>query len=158
MGSLTVRVLSVVGAALLSVMMFGSGVAAAKGPVLIGKTYSDATAVLAKWGATPVIATVSGDQLATDDCIVTNFQKSSFLNAAGKNTRTNEYLLHLNCNNRVAQPGKPGNSAMSEEGEKEKQNQKYAIAISKNPAVCDKSDVNMEWCKKICSETGLCEV
>ena len=59
MGSLVVRILSVVGAVLLSVTMLGSGIASAD--PLVGKTYSDASAFIAKYNGKPVIATVIGD-------------------------------------------------------------------------------------------------
>jgi len=58
MGSLVVRILSVVGAILFSVTMLGSGIASAD--PLVGKTYSDASAFIAKYNGKPVIATVIG--------------------------------------------------------------------------------------------------
>lgn len=157
MGNLVVRVLGVVGAVALSVTVFGSGAASASDQ-LIGKTYSDATAYIAKYNGTPVIATVNGDQLPKDECIVTSWHLSKFLNSSGRNARGDEWILSLNCNRSLASPGNPGNSAMSPEGVKAREWQQDAVAVSKNPAICDKSDAAMEWCKTICKSTGLCQV
>ena len=93
MGSLVVRILGAVGAAILSVTMLGSGVASAD--PLIGKTYSDAAAFIAKYNGKPVIGTVSGDQLQTGDCVVTSWHKSMFLDSSGRNARRDEWLLSL---------------------------------------------------------------
>lgn len=152
-----VRVLSVVGAVVASVTMLGSGVASAYDP-LVGKTYSDASAYIAKYKGKPVIATVVGSQLAMDDCIVTSWHLSKFLNSSGRNARGNEWLLSLNCNNALAGPGRPGNSAMSPEGVQAKTQQQAAATINKDPTICDKSDVYKEWCAAICKSTGLCQV
>jgi hypothetical protein len=156
MGTLVLRILGAVGAASLSVTMFGSGVASAD--ALTGQTYSEAAGTISGWHGTPVIGTVSGDQLATDDCIVTSWQKSMFLDSSGDNSRSNEYVLHLNCNNLLAAPGHPGNSLMTPEGAAAKKDQKAATNISKNPAYCEQSDAVLEWCEKLCKRTGLCEV
>lgn len=156
MGSLVVRILGVVGAAALSVTMFGSGVASAD--ALTGKTYSDASAWISQRNGTPVIATVSGSQLETDDCIVTSWSKGGFLNSRGRADRRGEYYLHLNCNNNVASAGHPGNSAMTPEGIKAKKEQKTAANINKNPAWCRKNEENLANCVKFCDRTGLCEV
>ena len=53
------------------------------------------------------------------------------------NTRSNEYLLALNCNNHVATPGHPGNSVMTPEGAQAKKDQEAAANINKNPACCE---------------------
>src|SRR5947209_152194 len=127
MGRLFVSILGAVSAAAFSVALFGSGVASAD--AFIGKTYSDAAATISGWGGTPVISTVSGDQLVADDCIVTSWHKSKFLNASGKNDRAHEYLLNLNCNSRLASPGHPGNSSMSEQGVAAKKDEQAAATI-----------------------------
>jgi hypothetical protein len=156
MGSLVVRILGAVGAATLSVAMFGPGVAAAD--ALVGKTYSDAAASISEWNGEAVIGTVSGDQLEMSDCIVTSWQKSMFLDSLGEDSRSNEYLLHLNCNNYLASPGHPGNSVMSPEGLKAKNDQKFAESINKNPEWCTQNDRNAQKCEAICKRTGLCEI
>jgi len=158
MGSWVVRILGAVGAAILSVMTLASGVASAADP-LIGKTYNDAASTISdRWNGKAVVGAVSGDQLQTGDCIVTSWHKSIYLDASGKNGRKNEYLLSLNCNNHVASPGNPGNSAMSPEGLKAKKDQQAADRINKNPAFCEQSDANMQWCTRVCARTGLCEI
>jgi hypothetical protein len=123
MGSMVARALGVVGAVILSVAMFGSGVASAD--ALAGQTYSDAAAKISGWNGKAVIGTVSGNQLEMGDCIVTSWQKSMFLDSLGEDSRSNEYLLHLNCNNRLASPGHPGNSVMSPEGVAAKKDQQF---------------------------------
>jgi hypothetical protein len=157
MGSFVLRILGVVGVAALTLTMLGSGVASAQDP-LIGKSYSDAAAWISKRGGTPVIATVSGDQLGKDDCTVVSWQKGMFLNSAGRSDRKGEYYLHLNCNNHVASAGKPGNSVMSPEGAQGKKDVLRAADINKNPAWCEASDAKMQFCVKFCKRTGLCEV
>jgi hypothetical protein len=156
MGSLVVRILGAVGAAVLSVMMLGSGVASAD--PLNGQTYDDAAGKISGWHGTPVIGTVSGDQLEKGDCIVTSWHKSMFLDSSGDNTRPNEYLLSLNCNNHVASPGNPGNSAMTPQGAQGKKDQASAESINTNPAWCKTSDKRLQWCEAICKSTGLCEI
>ena len=156
MGSLVVRILSVVGAILFSVTMLGSGIASAD--PLVGKTYSDASAFIAKYNGKPVIATVIGSELATDDCVVTSWHMSKFLNSSGRNARGDEWLLSLNCNNRLAAPGSPGNSAMSPEGVQAIKQQQAAANINKDPTFCYKRDVDLQWCKEICKQTRLCEI
>jgi hypothetical protein len=156
MGTMVLRVLGAAGAAAVSGAMFGSGVASAD--AFAGKTYSDAAATISGWGGTPVVATVSGDQLVIDDCIVTSWHKSNFLNASGKNDRRAEYLLHLNCNSRLASPGHPGNSSVSEQGLAAKKDQQSAETINKAPKICEKDDKFAAWCKRVCERTKLCEV
>ncbi len=73
------------------------------------------TIVSNQYKATPVLATVSGDQLPLDDCIVTSWTKSSAVSALGENTGA-KVLLNVNCNAKVAQAGVPGNSAMTPQG------------------------------------------
>jgi hypothetical protein len=156
MGRLVVRILGAVGAAALSVAMFGAGVASAD--ALTGKTYSDAAAQISEWNGEAVIGTVSGDQLRTDDCIVTSWQKSMFLDSSGDNSRSGEIVVHLNCNTYLATPGHPGNSLMTPQGAQAKKDQRAADTINKNPEYCDESDEIAQWCEKVCNRTGLCEI
>lgn len=157
MGSLVVRILGAVGAAAVSVTMFGSGVASAGDPYT-GKTYDEAAAAISKYNGNPVIGTVHGDRLATGDCTVTSWRKSSFLNSSGKNDRASDIVLNLNCNNKIAEPGHPGNSAMSPEGLKAKKDQEAAATINENPSVCQKNEDYTKWCEVVCKRSGLCEV
>lgn len=135
----------------------GSGLASAADP-FVGKKYSDAAAGISKRNGTPVVATVSGSALELDDCIVTSWSQSLFLDSSGSNRRSTEYRLNLNCNNPVAEPGHPGNSAMTPQGIAAKKEQKTAANINKNPEWCQQSDKNMETCVKFCNSNGLCEV
>jgi hypothetical protein len=163
MGSLVVRILGAVGAAILSVTMLttlGSGVASADKWKfeLTGMTYSGASSAISGRKGTPVIGTVSGNQLATDDCIVTSWHKSIFLDASGRNSRSTDYVLNLNCNNKLASPGNPGNSVMSPEGVAAKKDQQTAAKINKNPAWCQTSDELAQYCERVCKRSGLCEI
>jgi hypothetical protein len=135
---------------------FGAGVGAAD--QYVGKTYDQAAASITKYNGTPVVGAVSGDQLALNDCIVTSSHKSKFLNASGKNDRIHDVVLNLNCNNKVAEPGHPGNSAASAEGAKAKKDIQAAATINKNPAICQRSDDFAKWCEVVCKRSGLCEV
>jgi hypothetical protein len=101
---------------------------------------------------------VNGDQLETDDCIVTSWQRSMFLDTDGENSRSNQFLLHLNCNNSLASPGNPGYSLSSEVGAKARKDQEAATNIKEHPEYCERSDDNMQWCEGVCERTGMCEV
>lgn len=150
-----VRITGAVAAATVSMAVFGSGIASAD--PYAGQTYGDAKGQIASMHQTAVIATVTGDRLATDDCIVVSSAKSSFLDSSGESPN-NEVLVNLNCNEGIAAPGKPGNSAMSPAGQAAKKEQKAATNISKDPSYCQKSDEVLAWCKELCTKTGLCEV
>jgi len=156
MGSLVARVLAGFGGVLFAVALFGQGVASAD--PLSGKTYDEAASAISGWHGKAVIGTVSGNQLETDDCMVTSWQKSMYLNSSGDNLRSNEYVLHLNCNNDVATPGHPGNSVMTPQGSKGKEEREQALKIEKNPEWCQTADQRLTWCMKICNRTGLCEI
>lgn len=156
MRSWAVRVVGVLGVVAFSLMMVGAGVASAD--PYIGKKYSDAAAQIAKRKGKPVVATVRGSELAQDDCIVTNWHKSIFLDSRGKNHRSKEYRLDLNCTNPVAAPGHPGNSAVTPEGAKAKKDQTRAASITEHPEQCQKSEASMKSCVNFCKKTGLCQV
>lgn len=107
---------------------------ASAAPVLVGKTYAEAAAIIAQQGGTAIVASRVGDQLSLNECIVTSAMDASFVRnrvyptGPGRTGRrsnylavTNETLLHLNCNARVASATTPGNSAASPEGRKAKQ-------------------------------------
>lgn len=142
--------------AALAVSVLGSGVASAD--PLAGDTYADAAEKISGWGATPVIYSVVGTGLPTDECIVTSSQQSNFLNSSGTNSRSGEFLVNLNCNRKVASAGHPGNSAMSPEGRAAKKDETNALYVEKHPDVCEKSDGAMTWCENLCKRTGLCTV
>ena len=141
--------------AAISAAALGPGVASAD--VYAGMTYADAKSRIASMHQKAVIATVSGDQVATDDCIVVSSMNSMFLDASGEGP-DKEVLVNLNCTAPVAAPGKPGNSAASPEGRKALKERQAAHNISKNPAWCNEDPKRLEACKQICDRTGLCEV
>jgi hypothetical protein len=157
MGSLVVRVLSVVSGALVLLAMFGSGAASARDG-LTGKTYDEASSYISEHNGTPVVGTVAGDQLEIGDCIVVSWHVSNFLNSSGKNDRKHDFVFNLNCNNLVAAPGKPGNSVMSPQGVAAKKDQVAAGNISKHPEWCQTTDQRMQYCQKICKSTELCSI
>jgi hypothetical protein len=134
---------------------FSSGVASAD--AYAGQTYGDAKQKISSLNQTPVIATVSGDKLATDDCIVVSSAKSVFLDGCGKGS-DNKVMLNLNCNDALAAPGKPGNSLMTPEGRQAKNDEETAQKINQDASWCRNSDDNMAYCQKICKKTGDCEL
>jgi hypothetical protein len=125
-------------------MLFGSGIATASDP-LVGKTLAEATSKMADWKATPVVASVFGSVLASDDCIVTSWHKSNFLDASGKKTGTANIYLNLNCNAALASPGTPGNSLNSPQGKLEKKNDETAVFVNTHPEYCQKKPTNCDW-------------
>lgn len=127
----------------------------ASADALTGETYGSASAKISSWNAEAVVATVNGDQLPLDKCIVTSYTKASPRNASGQVTGS-QYLVSLNCNAQVASPGKPGNSAASPAGREAKKDNTNAQAIADNPDLCNSE--NMSWCRSVCDKTGLCEV
>lgn len=151
------RLLRIVGsltAVLVAVLLFGSGVASASDP-LIGKSLKDATAKMADWKATPVVSSVMGGLLDRDDCIVTSWHKSNYLDASGKKSGSTNIYLNLNCNAVVAAAGVPGNSIASPEGKLEKKNDETAAYVNSHPEYCQKKPANCDWfCDKY---AGKCE-
>jgi hypothetical protein len=156
MASLVVRIMVVVGGAISLLSMLGSGVASADG--FIGLSWDDAAAAISSKNGTAVVGTVTGAQVDIGACLVTSWHKSQFLNSSGTNDRKKEFVFNLNCNNALASPGHPGNSAVSPEGVKAKNDQLTATRINKNSSWCDTSDNAMTYCQSICKRTGLCEV
>jgi hypothetical protein len=146
-----------VGAGALAVAMFGAGVASASDG-LTGKTFGEASSAIASKDGNAVVGTVTGDELSTDDCIVTSWHLSNFLNSSGKNDRKKDFVFNLNCNNLVAAPGKPGNSAMSPAGASAKKDQATAEVIDQHPEWCQTSDQRMRYCEKVCKSTKLCTI
>lgn len=145
-----------VGAVSASLAVAVAGVASAD--ALTGSTYADAAAYISgTYKSTPVIATVTGDQLDTSDCIVSSWSRSNFSDSSGGRP-PNEILLNLNCNAKVAAPGKPGNSLASPAGRTAARDQAAAESISKDPSFCEKDDDTLAYCQRVCKRTGLCEI
>jgi hypothetical protein len=113
--SFTVRIAGVLASAL-ALLASAGGLSSAAGDPLIGKTYAEASSAVASWNGTPKISTVVGSRLATDDCLVSSWQKSSALDSAGNRQRY-IFLINLNCNDLLASAGSPGNSITSPVGQ-----------------------------------------
>lgn len=148
-----------VAASVAAVGVFSAGLAHAD--PYVGRTYSDASERISNSGRTPIVATVNGDSLALDDCIVESWNNSNFLDGTTGGGPDREVLLNLNCNYKYAQPGRPGNSVASPEGRaakaKDDKDKETAQALNENPQWCFKTDSNLANCQKFCNRTGLCE-
>jgi hypothetical protein len=148
------------------VLMLTLGVGAATAaPPFYGQTYAKASATIKANGSTPAIATVIGSQVPTDDCVVTNAYMSITLDSTGRRAHRNTWMLELNCNSAVAQPGKPGNSVTTPEGKKAKANLTMAdnlntnlpkqVAAGKTPR-CGQDAASAKTCMDFCDKSGLC--
>jgi hypothetical protein len=119
-----------VGAAAVSMVFFGSGVAAADD--YSGQTYVDASKAIADAGKKAVVASRAGDTLADDECMVTHSQSAPWIKGDDFAPLTDTVLVYLNCNATVASAKDPGHSAASPEG-------RAAIAEAKKKAASGKS-------------------
>jgi hypothetical protein len=142
-----IRIVAVIGTAL-ALVATASGLSAAD---YSGQTYGQASQQITNSGSKPIIASVVGDQLATNDCIVTSAARASNLDSSGR-SRGSEILLHLNCNALVASPGVPGNSAASAAGKAAKADITTADWCAE-PAQAGNSNCAI-WCS---SRTAMCE-
>lgn len=124
-----------------------------------GTTYSKASGLASQQGRTPVVATVNGDSVELDDCIVVSWRQSSARDPlANGASRANEVLFNLNCNATLASPGKPGNSAATPQGRAAKEDNDNAEYIAEHSEECYKTDDALQYCQQICAKTGKCEV
>lgn len=135
------RIVAVFGTAM-ALLIMASGISSAD---YSGQTYGTAVQQINSWGGKAVIASVVGDQLAIDDCIVTS-SKNPKSNGGGT------IQLHLNCNAALAIPGSPGNSAASPEGKAAKETiataQWCALPAQVGTQNCD------DWCSY---RTAVCK-
>lgn len=127
----------------------GSGIAVAKGPNLSGQTYAKASEQIAGWGQKAIISSVVGDQLPMSDCIVTGSNRGTFLDSSGRKQDAS-ILLDLNCDGSLAAAGKPGFSAASPQGRKQKKELKSLAWYNKDPSRCEATSV--EYCKQLCDK------
>lgn len=149
----TVHCAGVIASVLAAVAVFGGGVASAD---YTGQTYAQAAANISKSNLKPVISSVVGDQLATDDCIVTSSRVSGFLDSSGQQS-DRSILLSLNCNELVAKAGTPGNSVATPQGKKAKKDQGDAEYFATNPEWCLPGGKYRSPCKTICTKnSSLC--
>ena len=144
--------ISVVFAAVVAMGAFGAGGASAA-PNLTGLTYAKAAAKIQGWGGTPVISSIVGSQLATDDCVVTQARESLTLDSSGRSAHRGRWLFDLNCNAAVAAPGKPGNSAASPVGANAKKVQGWNTSWNRKPAYCDG---HIAYCQRYCDNFDGC--
>lgn len=154
MKQLSVLGMLVVASALIAAVLLGSGTASA---AFSGKTYAVAAASITSNGGKVAIATVIGDQLPTDECIVTGDKKASNLDSSGS-SRGYLILLDLNCNRPLAGPGKPGNSAASATGAEAKKVMGWIDAWNKGSGIgsCIGSADKAQWCLAQCDKYGTC--
>jgi hypothetical protein len=127
---------AVIGSALMSIALFGTGIASADD--YAGKTYSEASQALSNAGKTGVISTVVGGKLPTDDCLVTSSHPASFVrDEDGDFTHASgEVMLALNCNAAFASAKSPGNSVASPEGRAAKEHDESMTWRRQNPEWC----------------------
>ena len=153
--------MGVVASAAVAAGTLGAGVAIADNT---GLTYAKAAERIRSFGGTPVIASVVGDQLATDDCIVIGQKKGAYLDASG-DKHFDKVYLHLNCGHAVAEPGKPGNSAATPAGRKgratqakvEDWNNTFPAMLAKGKVPwCGQSAENADTCLEGCTQSGSC--
>lgn len=121
-------VFGVPAAALVSLLAFGSGTAAADD--YAGQSYSDASAAIASAGQKVVIATTVGDQDAQGDCVVSHSQKAPWIKGDSFTPVTDTVLVYLNCDAKLASNKAPGNSLASPEGQAEKATEDAAAATA----------------------------
>lgn len=114
-----------VGAIAVSMSMVGAGVAAAD--PYAGQTYGDASSAISSYGQTAIIAGRVGSLLPDSECIVTRSQQAPWTSGANFVPVTDTVLLYLNCNQTLAGPGVPGNSAASPEGRQAKKDQEAYV-------------------------------
>jgi hypothetical protein len=137
--------------ALVLMSMLGTGVASGDSQYS-GQTFAKASAAVKNNGGTPVISTIVGSQLATEDCLVTNAHKSITLDSSGDPAHNGTWLFDLNCNQKVAAPGKPGNSAITPAAAEAKKIEGWIAAWNRKPEGCS----NPQWCLAMCDKYGGC--
>lgn len=134
MSSFSVRVAVILGGVLTAstVSAAGGGVATAV-DALVGQTYADATAQILKWKAHPVLASVVGDVVDMDKCIVTSWRKD--IKAA-------KIFLSVYCADSFATALNPGHSLGSQEGRTAKHHDEEVKWLRDHPDFCAQLKVN----------------
>ena len=103
-----------VGAAAVSMLLFGTGVAAADD--YAGQTYADASAAASDAGLTAVVASRTGSKLSEDECLVERSQTAPFTSANDGAVVEGNVQMYLNCDGAYATNASPGKSVASPEG------------------------------------------
>lgn len=137
--------IGVVSAAMAASAIFGVGTASAINEY-VGMTYDKASSQISSWGGTATIATRTGEELQTGDCLVVGSRTASFLGSSGF-AGGSQVLLNLDCSQPLAEPGHPGASAASPAGRQIKQQQKDLEWLNENPDYCSQY---ASYCKQIC--------
>jgi len=137
--------IGVVSAAMAASAIFGMGTASAINEY-VGMTYDKASQQISSWGGTATIATRTGEELQTGDCMVVGSRTASFLGSSGFSGGS-QVLLNIDCTKALAEPGHPGNSAASPEGKQVKQQQSDLKWLNENPDYCSEY---ADYCKQIC--------
>lgn len=109
-------------AASASLMLFGSGLAAAA-PDVEGQTYADAAEIIESAGGSPTVVNVVGSQLPQSECIVTEAWDAALVRDVGGEfgPDENEINVSLNCNSTHASATDAGPSLQSEVGREAKE-------------------------------------
>lgn len=153
MHSIWMRFIIILGSAVMGLALFGTGTASAKDPY-IGKTYAEVSAKIAERGGNPVVSTVVGSEVDTDQCIVESWHKSSYVSDDNFDHDKKKYFFALNCAAKLAHAGKPGNSLASEEGRAEKAIEVRAEHYNSKPERCENA---LASCQKFCEKyAGVC--
>lgn len=150
---------SAVGSAAVAAAIFGAGTAHAVNEYA-GLTYEQAAGSISSSGGTAVVYSRVGDYLPTEQCLVTGSRSGLSLDSSG-NSRGNQVLLYLNCND-TKTAGHPGYSVMTPEGKKAQQTRQTAASINENFAEATAAGAE-SWCEKnssqcanFCQSAGLC--
>lgn len=152
----------VISAATVFIGGFGAGTAVAVDE-FNGSTYAKAMESVNSWGGTLIVATREGSYLPTGECLIVGTRKASSLDSSGNQRhKGGTYLVDLNCFEKSAAYGHPGNSLASPKGKEvqewRSQAQYYSyeytqsVAAGKEPK-CSKS---FNWCQRICREAKNC--
>lgn len=142
--SLGVGALSVAAAAM---VMFGSGTASAINEY-VGQTYDQASQAINGYGGTAVIASRTGEALQTGSCMVVGSHNTKAIGSSGFAGGTLT-MLNLDCNQQLANPGHPGNSAASPQGKQVKKQLKDLEWLNENPDQCQQY---FDYCKQLCDQ------
>ncbi|MBI3223892.1 MAG: hypothetical protein HYZ39_02415 [Mycolicibacterium cosmeticum] len=125
----------------------------------VGQTFADASAYAAKHNQSVTVATIVGDVLDRDECIVVSAQKVPPVGNDNFEHRSG-MLFGLNCGAKLASRGLPGNSAMSPTGQIEKKNEATVKRINESTSTSNGEPTwcsnNIDRCKTLCDQTGLC--
>lgn len=106
-------------------LILASSAEASASPSVVGMTYDKAQEAVSSAGLSAEVSTVVGSELQQSDCVVVS-QTVQAAKQFGREYTGSKVLLSLNCNEGLASPGKPGNSAASPAGRLLKKQQQAA--------------------------------